>query len=259
MEKNSHMMNIFKKISIDLSTYILILLALLAGYIKNVFIILLIVIIHELGHVFFFSIFNIEIESVKIYPYGGMTTVNKKLHERIYKDILISLGGIIFQLILLSIFFFLYKKNIIVSTTYQIFSLYNKNIIIFNLIPIIPLDGSKLLFSIYSKFFSYKKSYYLMIITGIISLIIFIIYNFIYKLNDIILYIFLIIKLLEIIKEFNLVMNKFYLERIMYNNYYNKIINNITDIEKIRIDKYYYFKENNRYINEKDYIKKTRY
>ncbi len=253
------MMNIFKKIKIDFSTYFLLLIALFAGYIKNAFIILLIILIHEFGHVFFFLLFDINIENIVIYPYGGVTNVNKKLHERIYKDILISLGGITFQLILLILFKILYFKSIIALTTFNMFMTYNSSIIIFNLIPIIPLDGSKLFFAIFSKFFSFKNSYILMIITGLISLILFILYNFVYKLNDLILYTYLMYKLIEIIKEFKYIMNKFYLERIMYSHYYNEIINNISKIDKIRIDKYYYFKDNNRFINEKEYIKKVKY
>ncbi len=253
------MMNTLNKIKIDFSTYILILLALFAGYIKNVFVILLIVIVHEMGHIFFFKFFDIEIEKVTIYPYGGVTIVNNKLHERIYKDILISLGGVFFQIILFFVFKGLYENNLIVLTTYNIFRLYNLSIIIFNLIPIIPLDGSKLLFCLFSKFLSYKDSYIMMILTGIISLIMFIIYNYVYKLNDLVLYIFLFFKLYEVIKSFKYIMNKFYLERILYDHYYNEIINDIDDIDKLRIDKYYYFKDRNRYINEKDYIKKRYY
>lgn len=252
-------MNIFKKIKIDISTYFLILIALFAGYIKNIFLILMIVLIHELGHAFFITLYKIEIESITIYPYGGITTINKRLHERIYKDILISLGGIIFQVLLYFVFLILYHNNLIVLSTYNIFLLYNKSIILFNLIPLIPLDGSKLLFSIFSKFFSFKRSYILMITSGFIALIIFITYNFIYKLNDLILYIFLVYKLYEVIKEFKFTMNKFYLERIMYDHYYNKIINDENNLEKIRIDKYYYFKENNKYINEKKYIKHMKF
>ncbi len=253
------MMNIFHKIKIDFSTYILILMALLAGYIKNISLILIIVIIHELGHVFFFKLFNITIEKIIIYPFGGVTYINKKIHERIYKDILISIGGIFFQIILFILFYLLYRYNIIVLSTYNLFKLYNINIIIFNLIPIIPLDGSKLLLSILTKFFPFKRSYLLMIIIGFISLLLFIIFNFVYQVNDLILYIFLIFKLIEVIKEFKYIMNKFYLERIMYNNYYDKIISNCHNINNLRLDKYYYFKEKNHYVNEKDYLKKYRY
>ena len=88
---------------------------------------------------------------------------------------------------------------------------------------------------------------------------VFYLYNIIYKLNDLVIYSFLIIKLIEVIKEYKYVVNKFYLERVMYNHYYNKIINNCSNLNNLKIDKYYYFKKNYKYINEKDFIKDKLY
>lgn len=250
---------ILRSFKIDYTTYILIFLALIAGYIKNVFVLLLIVLIHEFGHVFFFLLFGIEIEKIIIYPFGGVTYINKRIHERIYKDVLISLGGIIFQLILFLFYYLLFSFNLIVYSTYKMFFLYNLNIIVFNLLPLIPLDGSKLLLALFSKFFSYRRSYMLMIVCSVISLFLFILFNIFCKVNDLIIYIFLIIKLFEVVKNFNYVMNKFFLERILYNHYYNQIINDCCCINKMRIDKYYFFKDNNRYVNEKEFIKRIYY
>ncbi|MGN1372328.1 MAG: M50 family metallopeptidase [Candidatus Coprovivens sp.] len=252
------MKNILNKIRIDYSTYILILIGLLAGYIKNIFIILVIVFVHEFGHVFFFYLYNIEIESIVIYPFGGISKVNKRIHERIYKDILISLGGILFQCFLFILFFLLYKYNFVVYSTYRLFNSYNARIIFFNLIPLIPLDGSKLLFSLCSKYLPFRLSYIVMITVSIISFILFISYNIFFKLNDIIIYFYLVVNLINCIKKFKYVKNKFYLERILYDNYYNGIISNSYDIRNMRIDKYYYYKDGNRYINEKDYLLKYR-
>ena len=253
------MKNILDKVRIDYSTYILILIGLLSGYIKNIMIILDIVLVHELGHVFFFSLFKMDIESIVIYPFGGVSKVNKKIHERIYKDILISLGGIIFQGLLIIVIYLLYKYSFIVNSTYNMYISYNKSIILFNLIPIIPLDGSKLLLSICSKFMSYRISYITMIFVGCVSLLLFILYNMIFKLNDIVVYLFLLGSLINCIKEYKYVKGRFYLERILYDNYYNEIINDSFDIKDMRIDKYYYYKNKDRYINEKDYILKKMY
>lgn len=253
------MKNILDKVRIDYSTYILILIGLLSGYIKNIMIILVIVLVHELGHVFFFSLFKMDIESIVIYPFGGVSKVNKKIHERIYKDILISLGGIIFQGLLIIVIYLLYKYSFIVNSTYNMYISYNKSIILFNLIPIIPLDGSKLLLSICSKYMSYRISYITMIFVGCVSLLLFILYNMIFKLNDIVVYLFLLGSLINCIKEYKYVKGKFYLERILYDNYYNEIINDSFDIKDMRIDKYYYYKNKDRYINEKDYILKKMY
>lgn len=250
MESYLNMKNIFR---IDNSTYVLMLLGLLSGYIKNVSIILIIVLIHELGHVFFFYLFNIDIESVVIYPFGGVSKINKKIHERIYKDIFISLGGILFQLLLFIIVYYLYNNGIIVSSTYDLFNTYNRSIILFNLIPIVPLDGSKLFFALFTIFLSFRISYILMIIVGIISLLLFIIYNCVFKINDIVIYIFLIVNLYFVLRNFKYVMNKFYLERVMYDNYYNGIIYG-GNVSSMRLNKYYFFCDNGKYLNEKKYL-----
>ena len=250
------MKTILKRTKIDYSTYILIFLTLLAGYIKNVFLILLIVLIHELGHVFFFLLFKIEVRKIVIYPYGGMSYVNKKINERIYRDILISMGGILFQILLYLFFIILFRNDIIVRNTFDLFKLYNIRIILFNIIPIIPLDGSKFILAFFSKFLSYRNSYRLMVIIGIISLILFISYNFIYRVNDLVLYIFLGYSLYKVIIEYKYVLNRFYLERILGNCYYNGIISNETDYRKMRIDKYYYFYFKGRFMKEKDYLRK---
>ncbi len=249
------MKNIFK---IDNSTYLLILLGLLSGYIKNIFIILIIVLIHELGHVFFFYLFKIEIESIVIYPFGGVSKVNKKIHERIYKDVLISLGGIMFQFILFIMFYYMYKCGLIVRSTYDMFNTYNNSVILFNLIPMIPLDGSKLLMSLLLKFLSFKLSYIVNVIVGIISLVLFIVYNMVFRVNDLVIYVFLIINIIKVIREYKYVMNRFYLERVLFDNYYDGIVNN-SSLDRMKIDKYYYFKEGSKFINEKKYILKNRF
>lgn len=251
------MKTILPKLKIDSTTYLLLFIALLAGYIKNMFLVFLIVLIHECGHVFFFHLFHMEIESITIYPFGGVTYVHKKLHERIYKDVLISLGGILFQIALFFLFALLYRRNVVVSSTYTLFCFYNRNIILFNLIPIIPLDGSKLLFALFSKFFSYRKSYLFMIFLGMVSLVFFIGYNFLYQLNDFVLYIFLFYQLYVVIREYSSVMHKFYLERVLYPHYYNAIISGAIDIRKLRIDKFYYFDEGGKMVNEKEYIRRN--
>ena len=87
----------------------------------------------------------------------------------------------------------------------------------------------------------------------------FIFYNMIFKLNDIVVFLFLLVSLINCIKEYKYVKGKFYLERILYDNYYNEIINDSFDIKDMRIDKYYYYKYKDRYINEKDYILKKMY
>lgn len=233
------MKNIWK---IDFSTYLLILLYLLSGMFFDIVIILFIVIFHELGHVFFFHFFKIPVKKVTIYPFGGMTIIEKKLHERIYKEVVCSLGGILFQIILW-IFMFLFFKE---YSFYHTFQVYNKTILLFNMIPLIPLDGSKILFSLFTKYLSFSFSYILMNITSFICFILLILY----KQYDIVIISFLILYFYKSIKDYKYVMNSFYLERILYDHYYDRIVflNRFREFKK---NKFYFI----NMVNEKDYLK----
>lgn len=242
-------------IKIDNSLYVLLLIGMLSGYIKDIVMLFSIVLIHELGHVIFFRLFNIEIERIVIYVTGGICYVNKKINTRILYDFIINIAGIIMQVILFVIVYLLWKNGYVIDSTYNMFKVYNISIILFNLLPIIPLDGSKLFFNICSNYFSFIVSYRLMIIISIISLILFVIFNVVMGINGMVISIFLLIQLFIVIKEYKYVKGKFYLERMLYDNYYNEIVNGSCLVKDMKIGKYYYFYKNGRYYNEKDYLK----
>ena len=240
------MKNLFK---INIFTYIFLLLSILSGYGREMLVVFIILVIHELGHFFLMKFNNIDVQSITIYPYGGMIKSNMLINTNSYKVLLISLGGIFSQIILWMLFFCLYKFNLLNEYYFNIFNKYNLYIILFNLIPIYPLDGFKIFNSLLELLFSFKKSIYISFIINIISLIIFFVYLYINKINNYVIVLFMLISLINYIKESKYVMNKFYLERIIYNLDYNglKSINCVSNI----------YKNNLNYINgvcEKDFL-----
>lgn len=248
-------MNIIRKLNVDSSFYLFMLVGMLCGYIKDMVIVFCIVLIHELGHVIFFSLFKIDIEKIVIYPFGGMCYVNKKINNRILYDFFINVGGIAMQLILFIFVYSLWKNGFMVNSTYNLFCQYNLSILLFNLLPIIPLDGNKVLVNVLCNFFSFRFSYVIGIIVSILFSLLFIIYNVICGINDLVICLFLLFQLISVIKNYRFLINKFYLERIIYDNYYNEIINGNINVKNMKIGKYYYFYKNGRYYNEKEYLK----
>ena len=193
-----------------------------------------------------------NIEKLTIYPFGGVTTINKLINSSIKSDILISISGVVFQYIIIYL-----STNIIEfsDNTLNLINLYNKLIIIFNILPIIPLDGSKLLESILNNFFSYKLSFYITITVSVISIIIFINYNIIYSINNYFIISILIFYTFKYYKNFKYLFNKFLLERIIYNIQYKKIDNNTKNINSLKKEYLHYFRKNNKYINERKIIR----
>ena len=227
----------------SLTLYFL-LISLLSGYIKYSLYSLFIVLFHELGHIFIIKLLGYKISMIEIFPFGGICKINKKLNDSIIKDILIALFGIIFQIILL-----LFIKD-------EVFTKINITILLFNLLPIIPLDGSKILIELLSIIFPYKK---VLNIYPIISLVFIFIYVFYCKSFDNILIINLFAyKTLEMYKNKNIFYSRFILEKIVYDIKYNKVNNNkkISDYKKDT--KYYYF-DRNHIIDEKEYLKSQKY
>lgn len=243
------MINILNKFHINNYTYIFLLVCFLSGFIKNILVIFFICILHELGHVFFIKLFKYNIIKVEIFPFGGFTTIDKLINSTIYKDLMISLGGIIIQLILFLILY-IFKNNISYNL-YNLLVYYNFLILIFNLLPIVPLDGSKIFNLILDKFFSFKTSFYLNTFISIGFLITFIFINYFYNYDNYFIIAFLVFQLVIHIKEFNFLYNKFLLERYLYNLDYKKIKYNTKEISDLRKEVYHYFNDKKNVVSEK--------
>ena len=239
-----------KNIKINNLTLYLLLITLLCGYLKNAVFVIIIVLIHELGHAFIITVLGYKIISIEIFPFGGITKIDKPLNTPIIHDILIASNGIIFQLII----YLLGLLNIINS---PLFLKYNLCIMLFNIFPIIPLDGSKILFELFNLFFSYQKSYKYYYLISILSIIIYFIINYHYSLNNYLIISLFIYKTYEIFKIKKIYFHKFILERLLYNNLKFKHLKNKNMLLKnYHKDTKYYYNINGKIVSEYDYLNK---
>ena len=108
----------------------------------------------------------------------------------------------------------------------------NLTLLLFNLLPIIPLDGSKLVNILLNLFIPFKKSFIYTIYISMITLLIIIVQKF-----NLILILILIFILIEILKQYlkkDYYFNKFLLERYLYNFSFKKykLIHSINEFYK---------------------------
>ena len=191
---------------------------------------------------------GIKIEEIYIYPLGGISKFNMDLNISIKKEFLILIMGPLFQQIAYIILL------IIMPSKKEIITIYHYSILSFNLLPIYPLDGGKLLNLIFNKFISYKNSLKLVInLSYIVLLLIFIFTN--KNINLIIMSILIIILITKEKNKIDYIYNKYLLERYLnnYNFKNNKIINNINNLYR---DNNHLIYENNTYYREKEYLEK---
>ncbi|MBE6147935.1 MAG: hypothetical protein E7167_00270 [Firmicutes bacterium] len=237
------------KIKFNNLTLYFLLITLLCGYIKSALIILFIILFHELGHVLISLILGYKILSVEIYPFGGMTKIDKLLNSKIYKDLLIAVFGIIFQFII----HILCILNVILDPlVYR----YNLSIMLFNLLPIIPLDGSKIIFELLNYKFAYKKSLTIYTILSLFFIIIYFVFNYHYELNNYMIIALFVTKTIECIKNRNVIHHKFIIERFLYAPEFSKVENNNQKVINYHKQTKYYYNINNKIISEKEYLKK---
>lgn len=192
------------KIEIHNITYITMLISFLSGYFQYIYILLLIIFIHEFGHFFISNLINIKTNKIIIYPFGGLTIYDSDLNLNTNKELISLLGGITFQLLFYFLVVIIHNNNLMTHNVFNIIKRINIILISFNFLPILPLDGGRLLNILLDKIFSYKLSNKLTLIVSILFLALFIMYK--RTILSILLFIFL---LKEIILEINNIDNKY--------------------------------------------------
>lgn len=228
----------------------------LTGYFPNLIIFTSIILIHELGHYTLAKINKFKVEKIIIYPYGGLVKMNNLINVSIKKEFLVAISGIIFQLIYYLIIIILNEQGIIRDYIFNIFTIYNTSILLFNILPIYPLDGSKILNLLFSKIIPFNLANKLTIIISIITLILLITINY-YQFNYTTILIISIItdNIIKYSKQLKYIFNKFLLERYMYKISYKKT-KKISKINNMYKENYHILKENNVYITEKQALSK---
>ena len=170
------------ELKIDLKIILFALIFYFTGQIEIYCLCLLFALIHELGHVLVARIVGNKLLKFKIMPLGfsiflqtNIEDYNKKIKKGnmyVLKNLIISIAGPITNIIIFLVAFFLPIELMIKEKVIYI----NAIIAIFNLIPMYPLDGSKILQNALKLFCSNKESYKYTNIVANATLIIFTIF-----------------------------------------------------------------------------------
>ena len=116
----------------------------------------LILTIHECGHMLVATYFQYKIQCVTIYPFGLSASIAHIGHGDLIKEALILIAGPLAQLFVPILFYFLVLTHQLSAGFYEYLCWMNLGIAIFNLLPIYPLDGGRLLQTIIHAFVPYK-------------------------------------------------------------------------------------------------------
>lgn len=211
------MKNTFK-VEIHILYYLIGLFCFLMGYFKDFIWISLLIMIHECGHVTAAILWKWKIDKIWILPFGGLTLLQEKINAPYFQEWWIVLLGPIYQIIFFQLLSYLKYTN-------ATFTIYHYLLLGFNLLPMIPLDGSKILSLLLESIFSYEKAKYINLLFSIFFLISCFLYSIQSK-NIIlgILLLFLIKENWKFYKQIPYQSKKFLLERYLYPFSFSKCI-----------------------------------
>ena len=242
---------LFSKIKISKITIFIFLLSFVTGRFVPLFIYFLIAFIHELFHVITAYFFKVNINKINILPFGMMAELDflDKIHP--LKSILILLAGPCSYFLSLILINISYNIKLLSYITYQNALETNKIILFFNLLPIWPLDGGKLVYYILSYIFPLKKVYKLI---SFISLIVTLILVFL-TLNDpqVVIIMFLVLSQIRLLYEMNFNLNKIYIFRLSNEVKYKTKLHDKLDLY---LPYYNYYQNETILLNEKELISK---
>ena len=136
---------------IDLKIFLFLLLFYFTRQIEIYVIMIFFVVVHELGHLLMGLMLKMKPERIELMPFGlsisfkvNVQDINKKRgngNQQVFKEILVASAGPLTNLIIL-IFTYVFFGN---SNFSSLVIYANLLILIFNLLPIYPLDGGRIL------------------------------------------------------------------------------------------------------------------
>ncbi len=114
-----------------------------------------IIFIHEMGHAAAASFFSWRIKKITLLPFGGVAEMEEHGNRPLKEEAIVVLAGPLQHIWMVALAYTLLSLGMVSEGLYQLFLNYNIMIFIFNLFPVWPLDGGKLIF----MFLSLKKSF----------------------------------------------------------------------------------------------------
>lgn len=217
------------------------LLSFLAGYFEYTFLTIIIIIVHEMGHFLTGYFLKLKVKEISLFMFGGVTIFDEDLNLNIFKELLVVVMGPVVQMLFYMLVYYFYTKGFVSVSTMKKVSTINLILLEFNLLPILPLDGAKILNNILDLILSYDLAHKVSLAVSFLALpLVFLFDN---KLIIILVVISLLVRLFEEINWHKFRINKLLLERKLKGIKFKKI-REFESLTKVKRNVTYY-----RFIN----------
>ncbi|NBJ16793.1 MAG: peptidase M50 [Dehalobacter sp. 4CP] len=132
------------KVKVHPTFIILLILCMLAGQVVRALLVFGLVIVHEACHILAARGYGIRCRSIELYPYGGTAVLDDSFEGKKKEETIIAFAGPAVNIVL---FFFIQilRENGILNGAWALeFAKTNFWLAAFNLLPVLPLDGGRM-------------------------------------------------------------------------------------------------------------------
>lgn len=143
------------------------LLSVLTGYYLETLTLFTIVFIHELGHVAAAKAFGWRIRHIKLLPFGGVAEVEEHGNVPSREELIVALAGPLQHVWMILLAWGMKAAGLSDAAWWDYFINANLTIGFFNLLPILPLDGGKVLQCLLGYSMSYRRTIVLSTYAGL--------------------------------------------------------------------------------------------
>lgn len=155
--------------------WLVVAIGILTGHFIELVILLLIIFIHEMGHAVCAVFFSWRLKKIALLPFGGVAEVDEYGNRPIKEELLVTIFGPLQHLWLFALGVLLHQFHMMSDFVYQYFMMFNFMVLIFNLLPIWPLDGGKLLFILLSIRYPFNQAFHFALFISTVVLALFMI------------------------------------------------------------------------------------
>lgn len=133
-------------------------LSVATGHFLEVLTLFVIVLIHELGHVAVAKELGWTVKEVQLLPFGGVATMEDAYAADPIDEIVVALAGPFLNVVMMAVSYLFWYTGVWTEEWARFFLISNLTVAGFNLLPIWPLDGGRILQAILCYFMPYRKA-----------------------------------------------------------------------------------------------------
>lgn len=164
---------LFWNIHIHPLFWVIVIIAISQAKFFHLLLLFLVVFIHELGHALACFYFSWDVKRIVLLPFGGVAEIDEHGKRPLREEMIVILAGPLqhpWLIALAKIFLFF---SWISPDTYKTFVEFNLMVLFFNCLPILPLDGGKLMYYLFSALWPFREALERAIVVSVIFLILF--------------------------------------------------------------------------------------